>query len=108
VLLFSSETLSVLSLLHGCPFSPHFFPRISFPSDLWEVRDIVAIQHHSAEGLRRRFLLGRRSLMIGHVPLSLFGCALLCALSAAACGRAEARAVIVGSTNEPVSHLDSY
>lgn len=44
VLLFSSETLSVFCLLHGCCVSLRFFPRLSFPSDLGEVRDAVAIQ----------------------------------------------------------------
>lgn len=89
VLLFFSETLPDFSLLHGCPFSLHFFPRLSLPPDLWEVGDVVATQHRSVEGLRRGVFLDRRSLMMAHIPLSPFGRAPLCPLRPAACRRAE-------------------
>lgn len=104
VLLFSSETLSGFCLLRGCPVSLRFFPRLSFPSDLGEVRDVVAIQDSFCRRIEEGVSPGQKVSDDGtrsSVPLR--PCH---APRTAACWRA--RAGMVGSSNESASHLDTY
>lgn len=108
VLLFSSETLSGFCLLHGCRVSLRFFPRLSFPSDLGEVRDAVAIQDSFCRRIGKGVSPGQKVSDDGTRSSAPFGRVLLRAPRAAACGRAEGSAGMVGSSNEPASRLDTY